>query len=215
MQDLERSGCLVSGARSSAKGLGTKAIRDNSFAIGQYNLGEEGSLFEIGKGTGDRDRQNAFSVSYSGDGVFFGAIRAASGAFEGTVSATSGVFNGGISATSGTFEGAVSAAGFTLGGTTITSWSELSGGGSSTIYTAGPGISISNSTISLAADIDVSSITLNSQRITAWPSEWSFTAGQGIDIEGNKISLASASREHLGGIKISYSETEKILSIST
>lgn len=55
----------ASGENSSANGLGTVANESAQFIVGKYNKPDStGALFEVGNGTGDSDRNNAF-VSFS------------------------------------------------------------------------------------------------------------------------------------------------------
>ncbi len=65
-------GCrtIASGDASHAGGEGTIAAGKNTTAVGQYNdkgSTDDGTLFVVGKGTSDNDRQDAFWVNKDGD----------------------------------------------------------------------------------------------------------------------------------------------------
>ena len=65
------------GAYSSTFGLGLKAERREQVAIGAYNDNTYRNLFEIGNGTGDTNRANAFSVDDDGNVLAAGDYKAA------------------------------------------------------------------------------------------------------------------------------------------
>ena len=60
-------GSIASGSASTAMGYNVTADQDYSTVVGQYNvLGQTGSLFVVGAGSGDADRVNALEVSATG-----------------------------------------------------------------------------------------------------------------------------------------------------
>ena len=63
----EGDGTVASGERSHAQNNNTKAVADNSTAMGLYNTGDADSLLEIGMGTSDIARANAFKVGADGN----------------------------------------------------------------------------------------------------------------------------------------------------
>lgn len=65
----------ASGQCSHAGGYGTIASRYSQTAIGKYNDNKTNTLFEIGKGTDDNARSNAFEVYKNGDINLGGAIK--------------------------------------------------------------------------------------------------------------------------------------------
>jgi hypothetical protein len=78
---------VASGESTTSMGMGTKAHAFTSTAIGRYNVGTGSpttwvagdSLFEVGNGTSNTARSNAFTVYKNGDGKFQGVIICAPG----------------------------------------------------------------------------------------------------------------------------------------
>lgn len=62
----EGSSTIASGDYSHSGGQGTIANGIAQTAIGKYNIADDNSLFIVGKGTSDTDRQNAFRVDENG-----------------------------------------------------------------------------------------------------------------------------------------------------
>lgn len=71
---------VASGWASTAIGHTTKAGYASQFVAGQFNENKESNLFEIGKGTGENNRANAFEVDRNGNVIASGNITSASGA---------------------------------------------------------------------------------------------------------------------------------------
>ena len=67
-------GTTASGAAAFSGGEGTRAGYANQTALGQYNSNKSGNLFEIGNGSDDDNRSNAFEVSSSGNVKASGTI---------------------------------------------------------------------------------------------------------------------------------------------
>ena len=63
----EGYGTVAYGAASHAQNWGTKASSDYQTAIGKFNDSQGDTAFEIGNGTSDSDRSNAFSVDWDGE----------------------------------------------------------------------------------------------------------------------------------------------------
>lgn len=63
------------GARSFAHGLGIKTPIANQAAFGKYNKGKTDTLFEVGNGSGDAARLNAFEVTTDGTVYAYKAIK--------------------------------------------------------------------------------------------------------------------------------------------
>lgn len=59
---------VASGLRAFAHGNGLKAAKENQAVFGQFNENKTDTLFEIGNGTGDTKRSNAFEVTKTGTG---------------------------------------------------------------------------------------------------------------------------------------------------
>jgi hypothetical protein len=64
----------ASGDYSMTFGKGTKATHEDQFVFGQYNLDNQDYLFEIGNGTDDNNRSDAFYLTKGGNGWFRGQI---------------------------------------------------------------------------------------------------------------------------------------------
>lgn len=64
------------GIYSHAEGLCTTTSGKASHVCGQYNAPNLGDLFQIGNGTGESNRSNAFTVDGDGNGRFAGEIHA-------------------------------------------------------------------------------------------------------------------------------------------
>lgn len=62
---------VASGSASHAQNLGTVAAHDGQTAIGRYNDNKPNNALEVGNGTDDRNRSNAFAVDW--DGVVWSA----------------------------------------------------------------------------------------------------------------------------------------------
>ena len=70
----EGSNTTASGDYSHAEGLYTQTGADYQHVQGKYNVGKVDTLFEIGNGTADNARSNAFEVDSSGNIVAAGTI---------------------------------------------------------------------------------------------------------------------------------------------
>lgn len=70
---------VASGWASTAIGHTTKAGYSSQFVAGQFNENKESNLFEIGKGTGENNRANAFEVDRNGNVIAAGNITSANG----------------------------------------------------------------------------------------------------------------------------------------
>lgn len=68
--------CVASADRAVAFGLRTTAAYGTQTVIGYYNDNTSGNIFEIGNGTDDNNRSNAFSVTTSGNVTAAGSITA-------------------------------------------------------------------------------------------------------------------------------------------
>lgn len=75
----EGYGTTASGAHSHAGGAYTVAGYANQTAIGEYNDNKATTLFEVGNGTADNARSNAFEVYSNGDIVAGGTVSDANG----------------------------------------------------------------------------------------------------------------------------------------
>lgn len=64
------------GITSHAGGFTTEALYDYQTAIGKYNNNKSGDLFEVGNGTSDSARSNAFEVDQNGDAIVQGDLTA-------------------------------------------------------------------------------------------------------------------------------------------
>jgi len=62
----EGYGSKANGGRSHASGLYTKADGDDQTVVGRYNNNDANNLFEVGNGTSDTARSNAFAVNENG-----------------------------------------------------------------------------------------------------------------------------------------------------
>lgn len=62
----EGYGSEANGGRSHASGLYTKANGDDQTVVGRYNDNDANNLFEVGNGTSDTARSNAFAVNENG-----------------------------------------------------------------------------------------------------------------------------------------------------
>lgn len=62
----QNSNTVANGENSSAAGFHTTAGFNNQFVIGQYNENKDGNLFEVGNGTLDDGKSNAFEVRNDG-----------------------------------------------------------------------------------------------------------------------------------------------------
>ena len=80
----------ASGDYSMTFGKGTKASHQNQFAFGQYNLDNQDYLFEIGNGTDDNDRSDAFYLTKEGNGWFHGQIVANNSIIANGITSTNG-----------------------------------------------------------------------------------------------------------------------------
>ncbi len=74
------------GKYSHAEGLGTKAVGVASHAQGQYNVGNDDTLDEVGMGTSDTDRKNAEETKTDGKKYLVGV-----GGYDGTNAGADGV----------------------------------------------------------------------------------------------------------------------------
>ena len=72
----EGSGAEASGYASHAQNDGTTAGYDSQTAIGKYNSNKYNNAFEIGNGTADDARSNAFEVDWNGNTTASGTITA-------------------------------------------------------------------------------------------------------------------------------------------
>lgn len=63
----EGRGTLAGGEASHAQNKGTVTRQDYQTAIGKYNDNQQNNAFEIGNGTNDSNRSNAFEVDWSGN----------------------------------------------------------------------------------------------------------------------------------------------------
>ena len=62
----------ASGAYSHAEGKGTKTTNEAEHASGKYNISNDNTIFSIGIGTSDADRENAVEVMQNGDAYMIG-----------------------------------------------------------------------------------------------------------------------------------------------
>lgn len=76
---VEGNGNIASHTASHAEGVGTKTGAQNQHVGGKFNVGKETTLFEIGKGTANNARSNAFEISTEGNVVAAGTITDGSG----------------------------------------------------------------------------------------------------------------------------------------
>ena len=63
----EGNATTASGSRSHAQNLGTVAAHDDQTAIGRYNDNDSSHALEVGNGTSDSARSNAFAVDWAGN----------------------------------------------------------------------------------------------------------------------------------------------------
>lgn len=68
----EGSETSAAGAYSHAEGKGTKTTNEAEHASGKYNKSNTGTIFSIGIGTSDADRENAVEVMQNGDAYMVG-----------------------------------------------------------------------------------------------------------------------------------------------
>ena len=61
------TGATTSAPRSVSLGHGTSAVSENAVAIGAFNVGKDGTLFEVGSGVDAENRSNAFTIRKSGE----------------------------------------------------------------------------------------------------------------------------------------------------
>lgn len=59
--------CYASGEGASAAGIGTTAPGDGQMVVGKYNDPDGSDLFQVGNGTSDSSRSNAFAIGSSGE----------------------------------------------------------------------------------------------------------------------------------------------------
>lgn len=84
--------CQARGDHSHAQNLGTIAGTDQT-AIGKYNANDPNNAFEVGNGTADDARSNAFAVGWNGDLTYQGTLHGAT-----WQTGTSGTTTGGSTA---------------------------------------------------------------------------------------------------------------------
>ena len=68
----EGSETSAAGAYSHAEGKGTKTTNEAEHASGKYNISNDNTIFSIGIGTSDADRENAVEVMQNGDAYMVG-----------------------------------------------------------------------------------------------------------------------------------------------
>lgn len=71
----EGNSTTASGSHSHASGEDTVAGYDNQTVVGQYNNNKSDTLFEVGNGTDDSTRSNAFEVYANGDINYTGTLK--------------------------------------------------------------------------------------------------------------------------------------------
>ena len=84
---------IASGRRSHAQNRGTVTGYDDQTAIGKYNDNQSNNAFEIGNGTDDNNRSNAFEVDWNGNTTASGDIEDGSGNVLADKLDSSGIFD--------------------------------------------------------------------------------------------------------------------------
>lgn len=146
----------AAGYASFAHGMNVNASGSCQSAIGKNNANNTNNLFEIGNGTSDNKRSNAFEVNNDGDTTAAGDITSG-----GDITATGAVNGASVNATGAVSGASVSATG-AVSGNTVSSTGNMTAGGSLTAK----GIT-SNGAVSVTGNISSSANITATTQVTA------------------------------------------------